>query len=140
MAKKPVAKPYNGGTWTAARKKSFVISALRAAASRWGPKNVCKSNARVKRGVYKCEECEQEGPATLPPLEGNKRRRNNACVDHINCIVDPNIGFVDYNTWIDRWLVELDGFQLLCWQCHHDKTNKERAIAKERREKEKLNE
>lgn len=140
MAKKPIAKPFNGNTWTAARKKSFVISALRAASSRWGPKQQCIKNARVRRGVYRCEECKELGPPTLKPLEGNKKRRNNICADHINPIVSPSTGFVDYNTWIDRWLVELDGFQALCWECHNTKTREERGVAKERKAKEKKNE
>ena len=135
-----VKKPHNGGTWTEARKKSFIVSALRAAFTRWGPKQQCVKNARIRRGVYKCEGCGEEGPATLPPLEGNKRRRKNIVADHIDPIVCPYNGFIDFNTWIARGFVELSGFQALCWQCHTDKTNEERQIAKERRAKEKKNE
>ena len=131
-------KPHNGGTWTEARKKSFITSALRAAFTRWGPKQSCIKNARIRRGVYICEECKQEGPATLPALEGNKKRRKNICADHIHPIVDPSVGFVDFNTWIDRGFIEAEGFQALCWQCHTDKTNEERAVAKERRAREKI--
>jgi len=137
MPKKPVEKPHCGGTWTDARKKSIIISALRSAFTRWQPKQQCIKNARVRRGVYVCEECKQEGPATLPPLKGNKRRRKNICADHIRPIVCPSSGFVDYNTWIAKGFIEIDGFQALCWQCHTDKTNEERAIAKERRRREK---
>ena len=135
-----VKKPHNGGTWTEARKKSFIVSALRAAFTRLGPKQQCVKNARIRRGVYKCEGCGEEGPATLPPLEGNKRRRKNIVADHIDPIVCPYNGFIDFNTWIARGFVELSGFQALCWQCHTDKTNEERQIAKERRAKEKKNE
>jgi len=133
-------KRHCGGTWTDARKKSFIISALRAAFNRWQPKQQCVKNARIRRGVYKCEGCGEEGPATLPPLEGNKRRRKNIVADHIDPIVCPYDGFIDFNTWISRGFVELSGFQALCWQCHTDKTNEERQIAKERRAKEKKNE
>ena len=140
VPKRTVKKPHNGGTWTEARKKSFIVSALRAAFTRWGPKQQCVKNARIRRGVYKCEGCGEEGPATLPPLEGNKRRRKNIVADHIDPIVCPYDGFIDFNTWISRGFVELSGFQALCWQCHTDKTNEERQIAKERRAKEKKNE
>jgi len=51
--------------------------------------------------------------------------------------VDPSVGFVSYDTWIARAYVELDKFQAICWQCHHDKTNEERAIATDRRRREK---
>jgi len=132
-----IDKPFNNGTWSEARKKSFITSALRSALMRWGPKSLCLKNARVERGVYRCEICQELGAATLPALEGNKKRRKNAVVDHINPIVDPSVGFVDWNTWIARAFVEVDGLQVACWQCHTDKTNEERAIAKERRQKEK---
>jgi len=128
-----VLKPRCGGRWTEARFNSFVVSALRAATRRWQPKNECISKARVKRGVYKCESCKQEGAATLPPKKGNKRRRKNIVADHIDPIVDPATGFVDWNNWIARAFVELDGYQALCHDCHEQKTNEEREVAKQRR-------
>ena len=130
-------KPYNNNTWTKARKHSFIVSALRGALTRWGPKSKCISNARVARGVYRCELCKEDGPATIPPKDGNKRRRKNIVADHIRPIVDPSVGFVDYDTWITRAFVELHDLQAVCWQCHHDKTNGERAIATDRRRREK---
>lgn len=124
-----------GGRWTEAKFKGFIVSALRAATRKWQPKNECIKNARVKRGVYKCEECLKEVPATLPPEEGKTRRRKNIVADHIDPIVNPSVGFVDWNTWIDRAFVELDGYQALCLNCHAEKTRKENTIAKERRKK-----
>lgn len=120
-----VDKPHNNNTWTDARKKSFIVSALRSAFSRWGPKQMVVKNARVRRGVYLCEGCNKEGPASLPPLEGNKLRRKNIAADHIDPIVDPEVGFVDYNTWIERGFVESEAFQALCWQCHTGVKTKE---------------
>ena len=127
------SKPHNGGTWTGARKNSFITSGLRQTSTRWPPKNECIKRARIRRGVYKCESCGAEGPATLPPKEGNKRRRKNIIADHIDPIVDPAVGFVDWNTWVDRCFVEADKYQAICYKCHTEKTNKERAIAKARR-------
>lgn len=126
-----VKKPHCNGQWSPARLRSFIISALRGASRRWGPKALCIKNARVKRGYYRCEHCKQVGPATLPPLAGNKRRRKNIIADHIHPIVDPVIGFVDYNSWIDRCFVELIGYQALCWTCDQAKQKVERAIRKE---------
>lgn len=130
-----MTKTRNGGNWTEARFKSFVISALRSASQRWGPKNTAKTKARVSRGVYECQGCGKHGPATLPPPEGKKRRINNACVDHIDPVVDPETGFVDWNTYIERMFCELDGFQVLCHKCHTAKTQKEREVANERKKK-----
>lgn len=131
--KEKLERPRNAGQWTESRYRSFIISALRSASTRWGPKNECIKNARVRRGVYKCELCKKEGPATLPPKEGNKRRRKNIVADHIQPIVDPTVGFVDFDTWIARCFVEADGYQALCHDCHTAKSNEEKRIAKERR-------
>ena len=46
MTKK--TKPRNGGSWTEARFNSFIVSALRKATQRWGPKNVCIKKASEK--------------------------------------------------------------------------------------------
>lgn len=81
--------------------------------------------------------CSTIGPATLPPQEGKKRRRNNAAADHKTPVVDPNVGFVDWNTFIERLFCEEEGFQILCWECHTKVTKEERTIATLRRKLEK---
>ena len=121
----------NAGTWTEARFTSFIRGGLRSISMRWPPKNRVKQNARVQRGVYLCAGYETEAhevPASLPPLPGNKRRINNAVVDHIQPVVDPRVGFVDWNTLIKRLFCEEDGFQLLCHECHSAKTADERKL------------
>jgi hypothetical protein len=125
-------KTVNNGRWTDARFKSFIISALRGAHGKWGVKHDAKKKAWVSRGVYKCASCAKLGPATLPPLEGNKRKRNNAAVDHINPVVDPVVGFVDWNTYINRMFLEIEGYQVLCYKCHADKTAAERLRRKKK--------
>lgn len=120
------SKEFNGGKWTLARKKSFIISALRRASTRWGPKNVAKAKARVGHGVYLCNHCKREGAATLPPEEGKKRRRNNAAVDHIVPVVDPTVGFQSWDIYIERMFCEEEGFQVLCRECHTAETKLER--------------
>lgn len=123
----------NAGKWTDARFRSFIVSALRSAHGRWGPKAAAKAEARVSRGVYRCAHCNTLGPATLPPLPGRKRRRNNCAVDHIEPVVDPSVGFVDWSTYIKRMFVEKEGYQVLCWECHEAKTKAEREQAVARR-------
>ena len=128
-----VDKPRNGGEWTESRFNGFIVSALRAASQRWGPKNQCIRDARVSRGLYKCDGCGNIVPATLPPPEGKKNRIKNIVADHINPVVDPAVGFVDWGTYIARMFVERDGYQALCHECHTKKSAEERRIAKERR-------
>ena len=134
-------KSRNLGQWTEARFRSFIVSALRSASQRWGPKNECLRKARIRRGWYLCEGCKQEVPATKEGVyksgakKGKKKRIKNILADHIEPIVDPKEGFKDWNTWIERCFVELDGYQALCHDCHEAKTNEEKAMAKKRKKK-----
>jgi len=121
-----VNKPYNNGQWTQARFKGFIVSQLRSATTRWGPKQKVIQNARVSRGLYKCEGCGKVGPPTLPPEKGKSRRIKNIVADHKHPIV-TSAGFVSYDEWIDRCFVELDGFQALCHKCHTEKSLGENA-------------
>lgn len=122
------------GLWTEARFHSFITSALRGASKRWGPAQQCLTNARTRRGMYLCAGCGEEVPATIK--EGHKRVKN-IHADHIEPVVDPTKGFEDWQVYIDRMFVEVDGYQALCQKCHSEKTNEERALAKQRRANEK---
>ena len=130
-------KPYNNGQWTESRFRSFIISALRGASQRWGPKALCIKNARTKRGWYKCEGCNKEVPATkeVTLKNGKKKRKKNILADHIVPIVSVMHGFNGFDEWIERCFVELEGYQALCYDCHEAKSNEEKAIAKARRKK-----
>ena len=56
--------------------------------------------------------------------------------DHRLPVVDPHVGFVDWNTWIERYHIEASGYDIICVGCHAVKTAAERAISTERRKKE----
>lgn len=126
--KKP--KPHNSGQWTEARTRSFIMSALRRA--QWPVKYAAIRKAYVKDGInpqtgrkcklHKCGSC------------GNLFPQSQMAADHIHPVV-PLGGFtgekhLDYN-WnelIQRLYCELDGFQVLCSQCHKLKTADERKL------------
>lgn len=93
-----------------------------------------KKEARTRRGFYRCAGCKEEVPATII-IDG--KRHNNAIVDHRDPIIDPEVGFVSWDETIERMFVEKDKLDLLCYACHTEKTNEERALAKERRQNEK---
>ena len=46
-------------------------------------------------------------------------------VDHINPVVDVN-GFVDWNTFVTRLFCDSSNLQVICDNCHNEKTNAER--------------
>jgi len=132
-------KTCNGGQWTDARFHAFIMSALRKAHSKWGPKNRAKTKARVRRGFYLCAGCGEVVPASIKgvyktgPKAGKPRKLDNAAVDHINPVIDPAEGFVSYDRVIERMFVEDDGYQILCRNCHSSKTAEERVVRTEAR-------
>ncbi len=97
---------------------------------RWAPISRALAKAKVARGFYRCAECGEDVPLTT---RVNGKRVKNVHVDHIHPIVDPAVGFVNWDTIIERMFVEDDGLQVLCHSCHETKTNSEKATAKARR-------
>lgn len=118
--------------WTQARLKNFIISALRSASNRYPPKYECLNAAKVGKKVnkatgrlaehYKCAACEKLFVA------------KDVHVDHIEPVVSPLTGFVDWNTFIERlFYCPLTNLQVLCRICHRLKISeerKERSVAK----------
>ena len=111
-------KTRNNGTWTEARFRSFVTSALRRASGRWAPKHACRKSARVGRNQYRCAACKQ--------VVGNSETH----IDHIEPVVDPVRGFQGWDEYVARLFVEADGFRLLCTACHSEVTAQQREIRK----------
>ena len=112
-----------GNRWTEARFKSFIKSLLRAGTMRWAPKYDAIRAAFVKRGLnsttgrmaklHKCNICSRLFPQSLVK------------VDHINPVIDPHIGFVSWDIYIQRMFCEVENFQVLCQKCHDFKTRKD---------------
>lgn len=115
---------------------AFIKNQLRGGTRKWGPMHDCLSKARISRGLYRCDGCGSEVPATTT-VEGSRKRTKNIIVDHIKPVIDPAVGFTTWDSFIEGLFCEMNNLQALCLQCHTEKTNEERAIAKDRRAKEK---
>lgn len=122
----------NGGNWTDAKFNSFIKSILRGGSKRWPPKYDVLNEACVGQKVntktgrlakhYKCASCLGEFPA------------KEVQVDHKEPIIDPAVGFVSWDSVVDRMFCEKDNLQVLCTDpCHKLKTAAEKQQAKERR-------
>lgn len=119
----------NGGEWTDARFNSFVKSALRAASRKWPPKYGCLNDAFVGKQIckvsgrlgkhFRCANC-----------NGNFAGRF-VQVDHIEPIIDPAVGFTTWDDVVNRMFCEKQNLQVLCTDCHKEKTASERKIKKE---------
>lgn len=126
--KKP--KPHNGGQWTDARKRSFIMSALRRA--QWPVKYAAIKKAFISEGanpatgrkckLHQCAECGDLFPA------------KDMQADHIEPVV-PLTGFDSWNGVIGRLFCEVDGFQALCRSCHKVKSKAENAERRENTKK-----
>lgn len=90
--------------------QGWVINQLRRLSLKWPPRSKVKTDARLRRGIYKCALCLKE------------TRAKDIFLDHIEPVVDPKTGFVDYNTYIARLFVPKEGFQAICRECHDKKT------------------
>ena len=89
----------------------------------------------MERGKYLCAVCKQVVPVTV---KVGRKRVKNVFVDHIDPIVDPRVGFVSWDVFIERMFCEEDNLQVVCGDCHDKKSLKERAQAKERRQNDKV--
>ncbi len=114
-------------------KKNWLISVLRRASLRYPPANQAlqrtketyyiksKKGKDLKRVKWTCEKCGK------PNLKSSERER-----DHIIPLVDLS-GFKDWNSYIDRYLIDASGYQILCIPCHEAKSLSEGVIRKAKR-------
>jgi 5-methylcytosine-specific restriction endonuclease McrA len=110
--------------WNESRIKNFIISLLRAGSRKWPPRASVLADAKTEKKInsksgrlaqhYKCKSCKKDFPLTQVQ------------VDHLNPVVDPATGFIDWNTYIPRMFCDEDNLQVLCTVCHTKKSNKEK--------------
>jgi 5-methylcytosine-specific restriction endonuclease McrA len=103
---------------------------LRAASRRWPPKYTALKSALIGRKTnkktgllaqhFKCAMCEEEFVA------------GDVQVDHIHPVVDPSVGFISWDVYIDRMFCELPDLQVLCKPCHKVKTDEEKIKRKQK--------
>lgn len=106
MKKKPLdpAKQFN----------AWMRNTLRRTFFRWWERSKAVQCARVERGLYKCAAC-----IKISKIKGFH-------VDHISPVVDPKVGFINWDIYIARLFCDASNLQLLCEECHALKTAKER--------------
>ncbi len=110
--------------WTPARRKAFIVSVLRSGTRRWPPKYETLNEAKTEKKInaltgrlaqhYKCKKCRKDFPAKMVQ------------VDHIEPAVAPDVGWCDWNTFIERLFCDKGNLQVLCLGCHEKKTKKEK--------------
>lgn len=116
-------------------KDSAIRSALRRTFSRSPIVQEVMKTVRRERPWYK-----KDGTlASKPRVEfkcsvcNSWHMGKNIQVDHRDPVVDPHIGFIDWNTFIERLFCEAHNLDLICKDCHKIKTDHEKSIAVIRR-------
>lgn len=130
MARPSGPKTRCNNEWTEARYKAFITSLLRQGTRRWAPISAIEKEARVERGLYRCNACKEIVP---PTVKEGKKRQKNVFVDHIIPIVNPETGFTSWDEFIENLFCEKENLQLLCKECHDKKSAEERVSATEAR-------
>lgn len=118
VLKKAVIKPFNHGTMTTAAFFGMIRSSLRQKSRWWVPIAEAKKLARRKftglnkrqRWEYQCNHCKKW------------YKDDDVAVDHIIEAGSLN-KFEDLAGFAQRLFCEVDGFQVLCNECHNIKTN-----------------
>ena len=110
--------------WTAGRLKSFITSTLRGGFRKYPIKYETLKSASVGKKInvktnrmaehFTCNSCKQAFPA------------KDVNVDHVEPVVCPFTGFVDWDTYISRLYCDGENLQILCSSCHDIKTAEER--------------
>lgn len=100
-------------------KKSFAIATLRRATYRLVARTEALRAAKIARNQYVCAICKK--------VFGRKDIQ----LDHIEPVISVTEGWQGFDTFIDRLIVEKEGFQVLCKEaCHKTKTEHENRLRK----------
>ena len=105
--------------------KGYIFGALRRIYRWWGPRK--EILVKAQRGFkYQCNACNELFDKKLVQ------------VDHIKEVIDPEIGFIGFDNYIERLFCPMENLQVLCIFCHKAKTKsvvKTRATTRKRRSK-----
>lgn len=112
--------------WTEGRLKSFITSLLRGGFRRYPTKYEVLNEAFVGKKIniktqrtskhFKCALCKKDFPT------------KEVQVDHISPVVDPVIGFIGWDSFIERLFCPKENLQVLCLECHTKKTLEEKQL------------
>lgn len=112
--------------------KGKLIKHMRKTSMGHKPRTDAKNACKIDKATYQCNLCDQiiyEGKSqknfeklqeTYPDIIMDKFH-----MDHIQPVVCPKTGWIDWNTFIERLFCGPDGWQGLCPACHDEKTRKE---------------
>lgn len=97
----------------------YIFGALRKI-WRWHPeRKLALTIAKVAGGtkeLYTCAQCDQMYP------------RKQVHIDHKVPVISPIDGFQGWDLYVEKLFVQFDDLQVLCKDCHQQKTQKENKV------------
>lgn len=90
----------------------YLKGVLRKASARWKYRKLAKKRAQIGENLFLCELCQKAFSPMLVQL------------DHKEPVVLLT-GWDDWNGFIERLFCAIEGYQLVCKDCHKQKTNTE---------------
>lgn len=113
---------------------NLIKQKLRLASLESPYKQSALEKAKVDIATHECAKCgsyiysgvSNENYKKLKEKHPSKKfKRGKSECDHIESVVEVGVGFVDWNTYIERLFCTEDGYQILCSDCHKEKSLKE---------------
>jgi len=105
--------------------ESWLRIKLRRISLQWPARTEALRKSRIERGIYQCSTCK------------GKFKANQVHVDHIEAVIPMSGYFTNWDEYIKRLFVDVSGLQILCQQCHSNKTELENSMRKFYRKKRK---
>lgn len=111
--------------------KNKIIAAMRKLTFSYKPRSEAKNKQKVGPATFQCESCGiyiYEGTKSLEKLDPELVNNPNGLVcqkshmDHKVPVLDPIIGWVSWDSYLERLFCEASNFQCLCKSCHDSKT------------------
>lgn len=100
--------------------RKFLSRQLRKVSYMWAPRNEALRLAKVSWGKYTCASCDQV------------HQKKDIAIDHIHPVC-PVTGFEGWDVEISRLFCPIEGFQILCKDCHKVKTTHENNLRRQHR-------
>lgn len=126
-------------TITTAKINNLIKKYLRNASLKSPYRQIVLQNAKVDASTHECSDCGcyvYSGVSDKNFAELKKKhikkcfKRGKVEINHIDPVVDPKSGFVDWNTYIERLFVKDDKMNALCKECHSKLTEKQNKLRK----------
>jgi hypothetical protein len=77
---------------------------------RWPPAYEALKLSRKRPGLHECASCK------------GMFKANEVAKDHIEPVIDLQKGFTNWDDYVNRLFVPVEGYQILCKPCHESKT------------------